>query len=192
MRGAGTPGAVRAVGSGSVATFVQRLLAAATVAASNLPVSAELSSAASSEALTLVGAVGVEQQLGFFLPQQPSQSLPLPTPRKSGFFRHFAANANPVCSKWAVSAWNRRQRCPKLGRVSVSPGCLSQRGKGVAVCSLALCPGSLEKPALLDIYPQLGCAQLSLCFARCQCLAPRQRNLLQLVVSSYGPRRPRY
>lgn len=87
-------------------------------------------------------------------------SFPSPCPSpppNSGFCRHFAANANPVCSKWAVSAWNKRQLCPKLGRVSVSPGCLSQRGKGVSACSLAPCPSSLEKPALLlDIYPQLG------------------------------------
>lgn len=82
----------------------------------------------------------------------PSHTPTTPPPNSSSLFRHFASNANPLCSKWAVSAWNKRQLCPKLGRVSVSPGCLSQRGKGVSACSLALCPGSLEKPALfLDI-----------------------------------------
>lgn len=101
-------------------------------------------------------------------------SFPSPCPSpppNSSFFRHFASNANPLCSKRAVSsAWNKRQLCPKLGRVSVSPGCLSQQGKGVSACSLALCPGSLEKPALfLDITHSRVWPVLSLL---CQMLMP--------------------
>lgn len=128
----------------------------------------EVYSAASSEALTLE-AVGVGQQLCFFLPEQLSQFLPLPTP-KLQLFQTFCLKCKSSLFQMGSLRLEQTSALPQTWACFCLPRMPESAWRGCVACSLALCPGSLEKPALfLDITHSRVWPALSLL---CQMLRP--------------------
>lgn len=118
----------------------------------------EVYSAASSEALTLVDAVGVGQQLCFFLPEQLSQSLPLPT-LKQQLFQIFCLKCKSSLFQKGSLRLEQTSALPQTWACFCLPGMPESAWQG-CVClqsgTVPWLPG--ETCSLSGHYPQQGVA----------------------------------
>lgn len=139
----------------------------------------------------MVDAPGVEQQLCFFLPEQPSECSPLPTP-KQRLFQTFCSECKSCLFQMGSLSLEQTSALPQTWVCFCLPRMPESAWQG-RVClqsgTVLWLPGETCSPGHL---PTAGCSQISLCYARCQCLVPLLQNLPQIPCSRYVSQCPRH
>lgn len=121
-----------------------------------------------------------------------SQSLPLPTPEQR-LFQTFCSECKSCLFQMGSLSLEQTSALPQTWACFCLPRMPESAWQG-RVClqsgTVPWLPGETCSPS--GHLPTAGCAQLSLCDARCRRLAALLQSLLKFLVSSYVSQCPRY